>query len=66
MSRQGWPLHAVTCSSSTITTVDRPGDVGLYTSIAVGSDGLPVISYRAVSGGALKVLHCARKDCTVP
>ena len=58
----------VTCSASTITTLDRLGNVGRFTSIVVGSDGLPVISYtyHELGGGLLKVLHCARTDCTVP
>jgi hypothetical protein len=50
----------------TITTVDDPPAnlVGLYTSIAIGADGLPVISYRDSTAGALKVAKCADAACT--
>jgi predicted regulator of Ras-like GTPase activity (Roadblock/LC7/MglB family) len=54
------------CSSgNTITTVDFGGDVGWWTSIAVGADGLPVISYFDVTNGDLKVAHCADAACAV-
>ena len=48
----------------TITTVDDPAnDVGLYSSIAIGADGLPVISYVDATAGALKVAHCNDVAC---
>ena len=50
----------------TSTTVDRAGDVGQYSSIATGSDGLPVIAYYDATNKDLKVAHCARAGCTVP
>ena len=31
--------------SNTLTTIDSGGNVGHYTSITIGTDGLPVISY---------------------
>ena len=46
-----------------ITTVDDP-DVGGHTSLAIGVDGLPVISYWDSSAGALKVAHCNDAACT--
>ena len=53
------------CSSGNIsTTVDSAGDVGEWTSIAIGADGLPVISYRDVTNAALKVLHCGDRLCS--
>ncbi len=56
------------CSSSrTITTVDDPANaVGLYTSIAIGADGFPVISYYDVSASTLKVIHCGTASCFAP
>ncbi len=42
--------------TSTITTVDSTGDVGRYTSIAIGDNGYPVISYRDSTNTALKVV----------
>jgi hypothetical protein len=48
-----------------ITTLDAPGDVGSYTSVTIGADGLGLISYLA---GApfldLKVAHCNDVNCT--
>jgi hypothetical protein len=48
----------------TITTVDDPANiVGQYTSIAIGTDGVPVISYRDGIAGTLKVAHCGTLTC---
>jgi predicted regulator of Ras-like GTPase activity (Roadblock/LC7/MglB family) len=53
------------CSSgNTITTVDSAGQVGIYTSIAVGADNLPVVSYYDVTNGDLKVAHCGDASCS--
>ena len=45
-----------------MTTVDSDGVVGVNTSIVIGGDGLPVVSYRG--GGNLKVAHCGNVTCT--
>ena len=51
--------------TATITTLDDSASiVGLYTSIAIGVDGLPVISYQDQTGFALKVAKCANAACT--
>ena len=54
------------CSAGNVsTTVDDPASfVGQNTSIAVGVDGLPVMSYRDVNGGTLRVTHCGNASCT--
>ena len=48
----------------TISTVDSAGDVGLSTSIAIGADGLPVISYFDATNSDLKVAKCNDAACT--
>jgi hypothetical protein len=53
----------VACSSSTYVTVDSAGDVGWSTSITIGSDGLPFISYRDVTNDSVKGLHCPNVFC---
>ena len=47
-----------------ITTVDSTTGVGEYTSIAIGADGLGLISYYDVSNGNLKVAHCNDVACS--
>jgi uncharacterized repeat protein (TIGR01451 family) len=39
------------------------GDVGRYDALAIGSDGLPIISYYDASGGHLNVAHCGDVTC---
>lgn len=46
-----------------ITTVDASGDVGYYSSLAIGADGLPVISYADITTGVLKVAKCNDLAC---
>ena len=50
--------------TATITTVDSTGTVGEYTSIAIGNNGNPIISYYDGSNGHLKVAACTTTDCT--
>jgi hypothetical protein len=54
------------CTAGNVsTTVDDPANnVGWYTSIAVGADGLPVISYFDVTAEAVRVTHCGNAACT--
>ena len=57
--------NAACTGGATITTVDDPAnDVGSDTSIAIGADGLPVISYLDFTAAALKVARCANAACT--
>jgi hypothetical protein len=52
------------CSTASTYTLDSTGYVGEHTSIAIGDDGLGLISYRDASNGDLKVAHCDDTDCT--
>ena len=51
-------------SVNTIATVDSTGDVGYFTSITIGTDGLPVVSYYDDTNGDLKVLKCGEAACS--
>ena len=53
----------VACTGSSFVTVDSAGTVGWNTSITIGSDGLPFVSYRDVSGDRVKGLHCPNVFC---
>lgn len=57
---------ACTGGDETLTVIDSGGgnDVGLFTSIAIGNDDLPVISYWDATAGTLKVAHCNDVACT--
>ena len=62
-------LHCGTlgCSSGdTKTTVDNSnlGIFGGYTSVTIGADGHPFVSYYDFTNGALKLLHCGTIDCS--
>jgi hypothetical protein len=53
----------VLCDAATSVAVDTPGNVGWSTSITVGADGLPFVSYRDVDGLQVKGLHCPNVFC---
>ncbi len=54
------------CNSSTRTFVDDPAVnvVGRGSSLAIGTDGLPVISYLDTTAGTLKVVKCGNAACS--
>jgi len=59
--------HCSSCfpaAVTTRTTLDAVDDVGEYSSIAIGADGMPVISYHDSTHGALKVARCYDVKCT--
>ncbi len=53
----------VTCTAATTTTVDSVGDVGWGSSITVGSDGLPFVTYRDITNSAVVSTHCPNAFC---
>ena len=59
---------AVDCSTHGAATVlDSTASAGGGTSVTIGSDGLPIISYNGNSGGSngnLSVVHCTALDCS--
>lgn len=64
-------LHVAHCTTVTCSASDAAvqldgtaNDVGRYGSIAIGTDGLPIISYRFVTAQALRVAHCGNRTCT--
>jgi hypothetical protein len=54
------------CSSSawSCVAVDSTGNVGRYVSLAIGTDGFPVMSYKDVTNGYLKFAKCANLSCS--
>lgn len=56
----------LTCTAGNVSTlVDDPADaVGRYTAIAIGRDGLPLISHQDVTLSRLRVTHCGNASCT--
>ena len=53
-----------TAISQTATTLDSTNSVGQYTSIAIGRDGLPVISFYDSTNSALRFCKCTAADCS--
>lgn len=58
--------HGASYNDISIVDDDTKSDVGLYTSIAIGSDHRPIISYYDDTARALKVAHCEDAACTAP
>lgn len=53
------------CSAGNIDTVVAVNDViGQSNSMALGSDGLPVIAYQGAGSGSVHVIHCGNLACS--
>ena len=63
-------LKVVKCSSPSCSSFNAPialdtaGNVGSYTSIAIGADGNPIISYFDDANNDLKVVKCSSQSCS--
>jgi collagen triple helix repeat protein len=53
----------VACSAATTAVVDSPNDVGSFSSLAIGADGLPLVTYRDVTNNGVRVAHCPNVFC---
>jgi hypothetical protein len=53
----------VACSAATTTVVDSPNNVGSFSSLAIGADGLPLVTYRDVTNNGVRVAHCPNVFC---
>ncbi len=57
--------NAACSANNTITVVDGPHSVGMWNSIAIGADGLPIVSYQDTSiPYDLKVVKCGNASCS--
>ena len=56
--------NAACSSGNTTTQITDADNVGYYTSIAIGTDGLPIISYRNAPDGDLVITKCADSSCS--
>src|SRR6185312_10262560 len=57
----------LSCTEPTLTTTpDKTGDVGRFSSVAIGTDSRPLISYYDATNGDLKVIHCEEVVCVSP
>lgn len=63
-------LKFVACTNPTCTTfaspvfLDTSGNVGEFTSLAIGQDGNPIISYHDEDTDDVKVVACTNPTCT--
>lgn len=51
-------------AGNVITTIDSRPNTGLASSIAIGADGLPIISYLDGDHDIVKVVHCGDPACS--
>jgi hypothetical protein len=47
-----------------LTILDGSGNIGQFSSVTIGADGLDLISYYDATSGNLKVAHCSNSACT--
>lgn len=54
----------VACTDIETAADDIANVVGLHSSLAIGTDGLPIIAHHDATAGALRVTHCGNSACT--
>lgn len=54
----------VTCTAATLAILDPSTQINYQTSIAIGPDGLGLISYMDYANADLKVAHCSNATCS--
>jgi hypothetical protein len=57
------PDGTVACTDSAVTADDPVNAVGLYASLAIGRDGMPVIAHQDATASTLRVTHCGDSAC---
>ena len=64
----GWrcadPVLTPSFRAATNQTLETTGDVGEFTSVAIGADGNPIISHHDDTNGDLELYVCADAACT--
>ncbi len=50
-------------AGNTIATREADGNAGIGSSLALDADGNPIVSYRDITNGDLRVLHCTDPAC---
>ena len=60
----GSAIATVQSTSTVVTAVDQTNSMGQGSSVAIGVDGLPVISYLDLTNNYLKVLKCGNSACS--
>jgi hypothetical protein len=63
-TRYGQTVPSQVPKANTLTTVASANNVGLYSSITIGSDGLPVISYFDATKSYLNIAKCSNAECS--
>jgi hypothetical protein len=55
---------ACTTGGDSIVSADTNGSAGLYSSLALDSSGLPVVSYFDYSAGDVNIIRCGDSNCS--
>lgn len=56
--------NATCTAGNTMSTADDTPGSGWYSSIAIGSDGLPVIGHYQASAAVVRITHCGNPACS--